>query len=96
MLTPIFKKIKIKDNKSFDKFCIKLNDKIKSNFILGEQIPETRIVREILISLEFILHFMFPITQNNNITEREGAKSPIRQWWWYGVNTRFRFCDDLL
>lgn len=46
MLTTIFEKIKMKDDKSFNEFYARLNDIVNFSFNLGEQILEMKIVKK--------------------------------------------------
>lgn len=48
MLTTRFKKVRIKDDVTFDNFYGSLNDIVNSSFNLGERIPESNIVRKSL------------------------------------------------
>ena len=50
-LTTSFKEIRMDEDESFDEFYAKLKDIVNSTFNLGEQIPESKIVKKILRSL---------------------------------------------
>lgn len=50
-LTKEFETIVMEEDKTFDQFYAKLNDIVNSVFILGEEIPENKIVKKILRSL---------------------------------------------
>ena len=51
-----FKEIKMAEDESFDEFYAKLKDIVNSTFILGEQIPEPKIVRKVLRPLPKRFH----------------------------------------
>ena len=51
-----FKEIKMVEDESFDEFYAKLKDIVNSTFILGEQIPEPKIVRKVLRPLPKRFH----------------------------------------
>ena len=50
-LTKEFETIVMEEDETFDEFYAKLNDIVNSVFILGEEIPENKIVKKILRSL---------------------------------------------
>ena len=50
-LTTSFEEIKMEKDESFDEFYAKLKDIVNSAFNLGETIPESKIVRNVLRSL---------------------------------------------
>ena len=48
MLTTKFEEIRMKDDETFDEFYAKLNGIVNSSFILGEKIPESRVVQKVM------------------------------------------------
>ena len=50
-LTTSFEEIKMEEDESFNEFYAKLNDIVNSAFNLRKTIPESKIVRKVLISL---------------------------------------------